>query len=368
MPQRTIQKYPLLKLLFAKGAITPRNYRFYVVTNYGYSVGMALHLFFIPLFAYLGVTELAIFNIISAIAFFSCVSINRKGRHNLALIIVSIKVCLHTILAIYLLGWSSGFFIYLLALVPLFFFNPMWSNTLKIALSVLVTILYLNLKLLSGMHPAVYALPIEQINQLYYLNSACIFLVLAFLSYSYSLAVQQTESALQKSYSQIQHLAQTDPLTKLSNRRDTFERIESEVVRCKRNGKPFAIVLADIDNFKQFNDQHGHDCGDFVLIAAANTIKNMLRENDHIGRWGGEEFMILLPDTASNDAKVVSEKIRRTLNDKKYTFNNIECNITMTFGIGIYDGKSDIVSSIGQADKALNKGKQNGKNCVTILS
>ena len=312
--------------------------------------------------------EMAVYNIVSISIFFASFVINRKGKHNFALTLIATEISIHASLAVYFLGWQSGFFVYLLALVPLAFFNPMWSHTIKVALSAVFTVLYLCLKFFSDSYASIYSLPVDQVNLLYHVNSFCIFTVLAFLSYFYSLAAQQAEKALKKSYAKIKILAQTDSLTKLSNRRDTYEHIESEIIRSKRSGKPFAVVLTDIDNFKQFNDQYGHECGDFVLIAAANTIKSTLRENDHIGRWGGEEFLIMLPETNMEEACVVAEKIRSSLSDKKYTFNNIECHITMTFGIGIYEGKTDITSCIGQADKALYIGKQKGKNCVMALS
>jgi len=284
------------------------------------------------------------------------------------MLLVATEICIHASLAIYFLGWQTGFFVYVMVLVPLVYFNPMWTYTRKIILSLIYAVLYLGLKYFSNVNTPVYFLPPDQINTLYYLNSFCIFLILAYLSYFYSRAAQQAEKALKESYAKIKVLAQTDALTKLSNRRDTFEKIESEIVRSKRSGKPFSVVLTDIDNFKHFNDEYGHDCGDFVLIAVANTIKNTLRENDHVGRWGGEEFLIILPETNLEEACLVAEKIRKSLSEKHYTFNNIDCHITMTFGIGIYEGKTDIGKCIGEADKALYKGKQQGKNCVIALS
>ncbi|MCK4796958.1 MAG: GGDEF domain-containing protein, partial [Spirochaetes bacterium] len=121
----------------------------------------------------------------------------------------------------------------------------------------------------------------------------------------------------------------------------------------------------DIDDFKKFNDTYGHDCGDFILVSIANTIKSILREQDNVARWGGEEFLLLLPDSNMEGAKITSEKIREKIASTPYYYNDIKLEVTMTFGVSVFDNDSiDIDYYIAKADKALYKGKKSGKNCV----
>ena len=91
-------------------------------------------------------------------------------------------------------------------------------------------------------------------------------------------------------YKKLDQLARKDPLTGLSNRRDFLEKVNDEKIRFERDNKEFAFVLSDIDNFKSFNDKYGHDCGDFVLKKVSEVFSNIIRKQDSVGRWGGEEF------------------------------------------------------------------------------
>jgi diguanylate cyclase (GGDEF)-like protein len=161
----------------------------------------------------------------------------------------------------------------------------------------------------------------------------------------------------------------TDALTRISNRRHMIEKIDYEVNRAERSGKPFVLVLSDIDNFKRINDEYGHDCGDYVLVNMAAAIKSMLRKQDHIGRWGGEEFLFILPETDLSGGEFLSEKIRKALNEKSYEYNGIQLSVSMTFGVSQYQlSQKDIRSCLKMADEALYLGKQKGKNCVMVFA
>lgn len=169
---------------------------------------------------------------------------------------------------------------------------------------------------------------------------------------------------LKDAYDQIKLLANTDPLTKLSNRRDIIDKINMEITRMKRSKKPFSIILSDIDFFKKFNDEHGHDCGDFVLVTVANQIKNLLRDQDHTARWGGEEFLLVLPETSIDGALNVAEKIRETIASTVHTYKGKDISISMTFGVTEFNMDQTLDETIDLADKALYEGKEAGRNRV----
>ncbi len=161
--------------------------------------------------------------------------------------------------------------------------------------------------------------------------------------------------------------ASTDMLTELYNRRKFSDIINSEIYRIKRSAKPFSVVFLDIDNFKNFNSKYGHDCGDFVLKSTASFIHNSVRITDTVSRWGGEEFIILLPETNIDQALILTEKLRSGIENKTFVYNKKNLNITITFGISMYDKYKDTQDSvINRAESALRQGKKDGKNRIII--
>ncbi len=306
------------------------------------------------------------YNIISTLIFQIAFILNRKKWHQLAFLLILIEIPVHASLATHFVGWDSGFYVYLMALIPLVFFYPDWSHLFKISITVLVTFFSLSLKYYSVENPPTMPVPDSILNNLFYMNNFYFYVVLAFLSFYYALAANRAQEELQVSYEKINKLARTDPLTNLPNRRDTLERIELEALHCERTKTKLAIILADVDNFKKFNDLYGHDCGDFVLVAVADSIQSMLRRDDHVGRWGGEEFIIVLPNTTLEKATQVVEMIRLSLNTNSFNYKNEKHHISLTFGISMCGHSININEAIKEADAAMLKGKKQGKNQIVF--
>ena len=174
----------------------------------------------------------------------------------------------------------------------------------------------------------------------------------------------EANKKLSEAYRKLERSSGTDTLTKISNRRDFNEKVNAEITRFKRSYKAFSIVLSDIDDFKTINDKYGHDCGDFVLLNIAQTMKSAIRDQDTVARWGGEEFIMLLPETNLAGAKKLAENVRNEIATSIFRFNNINLNITMTFGAAEFNEPDDIKKCVKKADIALYKGKNKGKNCV----
>jgi diguanylate cyclase (GGDEF)-like protein len=176
--------------------------------------------------------------------------------------------------------------------------------------------------------------------------------------------VRERTTSLARANAELALLARTDTLTGLSNRRAFLEATTSEVERMQRYGRPFSIVLGDIDLFKNINDIHGHDAGDTVLKTVASVLGDSIRSQDTLARWGGEEIIILLPETELASACTVAEKCRRALEAVETRLGEAKLRITMTFGVSqIHPGES-IDDCIRRADKALYAGKQAGRNRV----
>ncbi|HHC24365.1 MAG TPA: diguanylate cyclase [Desulfobacterales bacterium] len=178
--------------------------------------------------------------------------------------------------------------------------------------------------------------------------------------------LKATNEKLLKSQEKLEMVARTDTLTKLSNRFDIIEKMENEKIRFERSQKPFSFILCDIDNFKLFNDQYGHDCGDFVLVSLAERIRSRVRKQDGVSRWGGEEFLLLLPETDLEGGRILAESLRETVSSNCYEYDEHKLEITMTFGVSSFSQIENIEQCIKMADSALYKGKSLGKNCVVL--
>ncbi|MBP7867695.1 MAG: diguanylate cyclase [Acidobacteria bacterium] len=178
--------------------------------------------------------------------------------------------------------------------------------------------------------------------------------------------IRDAHEKLEMASHALEEAARTDPLTRLSNRRDIIERFKLEQVRQARWGKPFAVAMGDLDDFKQLNDQYGHDCGDLVLVTAAERMQSAVRRADLIGRWGGEEFLFIFPDTDLDGGVTVAEKIRRSIAESPVVYHDVRLDITITLGVCLYDRVEDMDETLKRADEALYEGKRTGKNRVCV--
>ena len=178
--------------------------------------------------------------------------------------------------------------------------------------------------------------------------------------------VAQRTEALSQANEKLAAAARIDPLTNLLNRRGFSAEVTDEMHRMYRSGRRFNLLLADIDKFKNFNDLHGHACGDYVLKRAASIFQTKLRAVDRVGRWGGEEFIVLLPETELEGASSLAEKLRQDIAEYVFEFNGRPLNITMTFGVASFKMGDTLDSCIARADAALYRGKKRGRNNVTV--
>ena len=179
--------------LFQTGKIQNSKYRYYFANNYAFIIGGFAHLCFIPVFLYLNLVALALYNIFSVFIFIFAFILNRKGYHELSTIPASIEVMLHATFATYTIGWDSGFFYYTLAIIPLIISSPSISYLTKFILSILLSIFYVTLKYFSDIHPPLVALDKNVLGNLYLMNSFFIINGIAYLVYYFSRASEITE-------------------------------------------------------------------------------------------------------------------------------------------------------------------------------
>jgi len=178
----------------------------------------------------------------------------------------------------------------------------------------------------------------------------------------------RSNNLLKKLQKSIQLEAHTDVLTGLYNRRYMHEQIDRLINKIQLSNKPCSILLCDLDHFKSINDNYGHPCGDQVLIETAARIKSCLRSDDVAARWGGEEFMVILPDSNQEAAFLVAEKLRTQLCEEEICCSKDSLSVSMSIGtleIGTGCSLEDILNNV---DDALYAAKRNGRNCTQIYS
>lgn len=178
------------------------------------------------------------------------------------------------------------------------------------------------------------------------------------------------ETRQRETLEQMRELALRDSLTGILNRRAIFERAEDELERAHRENTNLSMLMADLDHFKTINDRFGHAAGDVALKLAVDTIVRMLRPYDHVGRWGGEEFLIVLPNTDPDEAYQVAERLRLSIANAEMELGggeSIELRISLGVTTTTPQNNLNVDGLVKQADVALYQAKNSGRNQVKIF-
>ncbi|MCP9761030.1 GGDEF domain-containing protein, partial [Aquitalea sp. S1-19] len=160
---------------------------------------------------------------------------------------------------------------------------------------------------------------------------------------------------------QLELLSITDRLTGLFNRMKLDATLASESMRAQRSGQPFSLIMIDVDYFKNTNDVHGHQTGDSVLVEIAQLLQSSTRKTDVVGRWGGEEFLIICPHTDSAGAYQLAENLRKKIQDFKFS---VVGHKTASFGVASFQIENQGQDIVSRADAALYAAKERGRNRV----
>lgn len=323
-------------------------------------VACIAHALFILLFYGLGLLNLSILNIFSVILYLYCLYLFPKALikrdYRKITFLATIELAGHALVVCYYLGSDSGFqyYMYLILVLPFFGFNlPTGTNLLRIFFVILGSV-FLDIWI-NQRSPQVFVdekilLLIRNINLSLFLLAA------SGVSFYYIRVLHSHQKILKK-------LASIDMHTGINNRYSLTVLAEKEISRSRRNEQPLSLLIIDIDLFKKVNDTYGHLCGDYIIKCVVDTIKSVLRTEDSVGRWGGEEFIVLLPNTDSQKVQYLAERLRLKVEKSLFTYEDKKISVTITLG-GSTLGKNDTFNSLlSTADNALYKGKANGRNC-----
>lgn len=320
-------------------------------------LGFLAHTGFIPLFFWMGIPTLGYFNIFSAIAWFIGILLTARGGQGAAIGLITVEVIAHSSLATWCFGWDAGFQTYLMPMLAFTMMNTRIARWPMLLQSIGIVGLYIGLYLLMRNVPT--PLPDIVVEIAFYLNVVIVFSALGIITYFFRKASVKAETAMELA-------ASTDMLTMLHNRRRMRELLDLEWKRCDRSGVTFGVLMGDIDRFKRLNDRHGHACGDEVLRNVAARLSANLREQDMASRWGGEEFLILLPHTDIEQARLTAERIRKSFESEPFYYDGKELRVTLTFGVAVCSRAEPVESCVNRADEALYEGKRRGRNRVMV--
>ena len=349
---------------------TQQSLRFNQVLHRIYYLALLLHLGFFVVFLSVGIGGLALFNLASIAVYLLALVLNH-GRHwSSALLLVYVEVLLHAILTTVLLGWMAGFPYYLFAVGPVVLLNSHWPLPFRLVLAALAIIvkglLYL---FFGGMGTDLTLLDVAPgvLGLLHLGNTVAVYFALGFIVYSYGAIAKRAENRLMTALAEWERKAHLDMLTGIYNRRAMDELLKKEASRTGRSACCFAIAIVDIDDFKAINDTYGHDVGDNVIRHLATCIRDNIRTHDAVGRWGGEEFLVILTEADDAVTPRILEHLRARIVSSASEAADIPA-YTVSIGSACFRPGDDVEAILKRADDALYQGKKSGKNKLVHFS
>lgn len=326
----------------------------------GVKLGLLAHTCFVALFIYIEAYSMARFNVLSLLTFAVCLGLSRQPKNLLVvLLLFAMEVIAHAVVAVGAFGWDSGYHYYLFIFVPFIFANDGGTFLVRFVLVGVLCVAYMLIHFSAQGAQATVQVSADILNFMFYSNVIGVFTAIAYLADLHRQQVMEVEVELKK-------IANTDVLTGLKNRRHLLELVEVEMNRRKGCKKNLSLAVMDIDDFKIINDKYGHDVGDAALVQVANLITESVRQQDYVARWGGEEFLLLLPETDQIGASKLADFIRCQISSRSIAANNESINLSVSIGISEFSADEAFDSAFARADDALYQAKGSGKNKVVI--
>lgn len=318
------------------------------------------HILFVGIFSVLSLKPLVIYNVFSVCFYIFTYLLTKLKRYRSLVILVHLEICLYVVVSTFFLGWNFGFPLFLIALASMVYFCPFKNKMIPYLFSIAEIIIFMVLKIYTLYNEPIYHYSDFTVSGFYIFNSAATFTLMIYGAFISNLSVAMTQQTLTQNNSVLQDMVNHDTLTGLLSRNHFLAAYEEN----RQKNIPITLVLSDIDNFKRVNDTYGHDCGDIILSGIASIMMEQTPDNVLIYRWGGEEFVMMLPNYSDARALKLTEKVRIAITAKNFKYRNETLKVSMTFGISSTKESTDLNELIRLADKRLYYGKRCGKNIV----
>lgn len=325
------------------------------------------HMLYLVLFAAAEVWAMVIFNVFSVSFYVVLIIFARKVKGQLKLVYASMaEIIAHATVATVYVGLKPDFCMFLLMIIPLAFLVPNKNELIPCIIMFISVTSY-------GILRFIYRIPGHEVYDISDSSYATVFFiinmvvgafVMIYVAVIFTMMRRYQECKLRVQTEQLKVMASTDPLTKLNNRREMSAKLTEISSKSLNSGESYVIGLGDIDNFKRVNDTYGHDMGDEVLSKVADMIEKNIPEGGSASRWGGEEFLFVLPNAELEDGVKCSEDIISRISRERFTADSGEFSVTMTIGVCQGRPADNVEKVINSADSRLYKGKHSGKNRV----
>jgi diguanylate cyclase (GGDEF)-like protein len=317
-------------------------------------IAFGIHVVLFILFLLLQQPLLTGANALSIGVYVLCLKAIRVGRYSIAGMLMSGEIILHALVASWVLGWSSNFHFYLYCLIPVIAFSFQDRRRLRVSLNltiIMVAVWSYVMRERMGLDSGV-AAPLREAFGIVNVLTAT-----ALLVHGTALSVRFTRSMQLSLF----HTASRDSLTNLYTRRRIIESVHQLT-----GSTASAIILLDIDHFKQINDRLGHDRGDVILQRVAKAISGNVRATDVASRWGGEEFLVLMPEASEQAAYAVAERILLGIRDTAGKTERPPFMVTATLAVSQIRPGESFESALSRTDQALYQGKRQGRDQVVL--
>jgi len=334
---------------------------YWVHIRQGMLIAICIHVAFGIAGLVMGAPALAWLQVVSVAVYSTCYVLSFRGERNIVTALTWLDLLGHSTVAAAIVGPASGFQFYSWILLPLMFTNPHRDLRSKSMFAVGLSVTYVVIDW--GLHQVT---PLAQLTHstvmaLRYFNLSSFLLAMTLTAISHAECVIIAENRLRAA-------ADTDTLSGLMNRRRMSDHLQNEVKRASDRHRPLAVLLLDIDHFKVINDEHGHARGDQVIARVGEILRQAVRQHDLAARWGGEEFMVLLPDTGADVAMETAERIRRAIFSTVVRSTSSLLPVSVTIGVAGWREGESLETTIHRADLAMYAGKRSGRNQVVLES
>lgn len=337
--------------------MSDKDIRPFIIISVAGSFSLLIHLSLILIFYQIGAYPLALLNILSVVAWCAVMLLNYRGSFARAIELSCLEVLIHSIACVSLLGVESGFQHYLWAISCIVFLDSRFNFLGTIAISFCFISIYALLYVLFS--DVEYSFLYPELQRVMHAANIAI----AGVSLSFSIAVtKKVTLALER---ELQLQASCDGLTGLYNRRFLSILLAKQCALADRSGMQCSLVMIDLDHFKRINDTFGHNEGDKVLRDVSRILSDNIRSEDSAGRWGGEEFLILLPDSEGEQALLKTDQLRQMV-AQHFVSEQVPYPVTLSAGICQWKPGMEADGWIQCADQALYESKHQGRNRCTL--